>query len=196
MNCLNGPSLESPEPIILRGLYRQVWYLPESTTTSQILLFLCWWSHCYLHQLPQLLSAARILKHDAQTKTRSVELHPSFLHTTFSLLAVQLSSLSVPAHLDIFHPPNRFLYPCDFTKYYYITRLPCNPKIMEDGATYLGLLVAKVLPPFHRQAVCRIQRSVLDLSSALLLKISVLCSSPSGSTPLGHRDISIHNITH
>ena len=157
MNCLNGPSLESPEPIIFRGLYRKVWYLPESTIASQVLLFLCWWSQCYLHQLHQLLSAARILKHDAQTKTRSVELHRSFLHTTFSLLAVPLSSLPMPAHHDIFHPPNRFLYLGNFIKYYSITLLPCNPKITERAAMYLGLLVARVLPPFHRQAACRIQ---------------------------------------
>lgn len=147
MNCLNGPSLESPEPVTLRGLYRKVWYVPESAVTSQTPLFLCWWSHCYLQQLHQVLSAARILKCDAQTKTRSVELHRSFLHTTFSLFAVQLSSLSIWAHHDVFHRPSRFLYPCDFTKYYSFTLLPCNPKIREGAATYLRLLV---LPPFHR----------------------------------------------
>jgi len=111
----------------------------------------------------------------------------SILHSPFLQSSSHLSSYQ--------HIMNRFLYPRDFSKYA-ITFLPCNPKIREDAATYLGLLVARVLPPFHRQAVCRIRRSVLDLSSSLLLKISVLCSSPSSSIPLGHQDTSIHDITH
>lgn len=61
--------------------------------------------------------------------------------------------------------------------------------------TWLTVTCSKDLASLS-QAASRTQRSILDLFSSLLLKISILCLCPSSSTPLGQQDTSLHDITH
>ena len=113
MNCLNGPSLESPGPVTSGGVSRKVCHVPASAITSPVLLFLCWWSHSYLHQLHKVLpSAARILKHDVQTETRSVEPHCSFFHYyILPSCSPALISLHTTNFFTHTHPPIGFFMP-------------------------------------------------------------------------------------
>lgn len=145
-------------------------------------------------------STARILKHDAQTNTRSFELQSSFRHTAFSLLSAALIISSRATVLSsLTSPPWHFLPPQRGVILPSVTSSPFLPTNLKSWnmlqRTWLGVIRSKDLASLS-QAVSGIQRSILDLFSSLLLKNSVLCLCPSSSTPLGQQDASLHDITH
>lgn len=145
-------------------------------------------------------STARILKHDAQTNTRSFELQSSFRHTAFSLLSAALIISSRATVLSsLTSPPWHFLPPQRGVILPSVTSSPFLPTNLKSWNmlqhTWLGVICSKDLASLS-QAVSGTQRSILDLFSSLLLKNSILCLCPSSSTPLGQQDTSLHDVTH